>query len=104
MSRSYTKHPFPCTHFCKKGNSKKGKILANKKFRRVINRSEIEPFGKSNYYKRFTKWWNIQGDYGFRPYSLNKYIKDYEALAKRFNEKFDFNKTVNEWKKYFYRK
>ena len=114
MSRSHTKHPYTCTGFCKRGNSKRGKIFANRHLRRIFARLtgifniksldiinnegsiKLEKIPNGNYYKRFYKSWEIQGDFGASPFPKNEFID-------RFIDEYgDYKTTELIWKKIYY--
>lgn len=104
MSKSHTKKPKPCISWCKKGNSKKWKRIANKRVRMILKKYNPIFTHKSNFYKKYLSYWIIQGDFGYRPCYLESELMYRKSFCILYDEEFNENKEINMWKKIYYRK
>lgn len=93
MSRSYKKSPYVTDH--KRKSSKINKRLANKRFRRLIARTEDAPVGST--YKKYIDSWTIC-DYRWRM-TREDAIHWYEnVMESYFKERYP---TLKDWLKYW---
>ena len=93
-----------CNRWCKRGNSKFFKRIANHRFRKFINKYLYEFSSKRNYHKKFHDNWAIQGDEGRRPCFLREYLRWIKGCEIRNNKKYNEDLEINYWKKIYYRK
>lgn len=97
MSRSYKKSPYVTDH--RRKSSKINKRLANKRFRRIIARTEDTPCGSA--YKKYIESWNIC-DYRWRMTredAIHWYENEMEHDASSyFKEHYP---TLKDWLKYW---
>lgn len=104
MSRSHTKHPLMCNGWCKKGNSKYWKRIANHKYRKYIQKHSWDYISKCNYHKKFHENWIKQGDEGHKPYTLKEWLVGAMSDSILNSKSYDEKKEILGWKKFYYYK
>ena len=97
MSRSYKKSPYVTDH--RRKSSKINKRLANKRFRRIIARTEDAPCGST--YKKYIESWDIC-DYRWRTTKEEAIVWFKEEVQNNPNGYFAMHfPTVDDYLKYW---